>query len=176
MMVTLFVGLPLLAFAAVVQSSIVTNFHLYGGALDLVLILTLSWTLAGDWPGGMVWGFAGGLLLDLLSGGPLGLTSLALVSMAYFASLTEGRLWRSHVLLPLATVALGTFGFHLVSLLGFTLLGQPVSPVLSSVEGWGVSLTRITLPAAVLNTVLALPLYALLRWLHGVVNPAPMTR
>jgi len=151
----------------VVQSSVVANFHLYGGAVDLVLILTLGWTLAGDWQGGAVWGFAGGLFLDLLSGGPLGLTSLAFVLMAYFASLTEGRLWRSHVLLPLATVALGTFGFHFISLLGFSLLGQPVD--------WGLSLSRVTLPAAVLNILFTLPVYQVLRWLHEVVYPAPVT-
>ena len=167
MIATLLLGVPLLAFAAVVQSSIVANFHLYGGTLDLVFIVALSWTLAGDWQGGAVWGFLGGLFLDLLSGGPLGLTSLGLVLMAYFASLTEGRLWRSHVLLPLATIALGTLGFHLISLLGFFLLGQPVN--------WGLSLARVTLPAAALNTMFALPVYGALRWLYSVVYPAPVT-
>jgi hypothetical protein len=61
---TLLIGLPLLAIAAVIQSSVIANFHFYGGSLDLVLIMTLSWTLAGDWEGGAAWGFCGGLFVD----------------------------------------------------------------------------------------------------------------
>jgi rod shape-determining protein MreD len=161
---TLLIGLPLLAIAAVIQSSVIANFHFYGGSLDLVLIMTLSWTLAGDWEGGAAWGFCGGLFVDLLSGGPFGLTSLALVILAYLASLTEGRLWRSHVLLPLITVAFSTLGLHVISLLGLSVAGWPID--------WPLSLLRVTLPAAVLNTVFMLPFSGGLRWLHDILYPA----
>lgn len=163
---TLLLGLPLLAVAAVVQSSLVAHFHFYGGTLDLVCLMALGWTVAGDWEGGLLWGFFGGLFLDLLSGGPLGLNALALVILTYAASLTEGRLWRSHILLPLALAAISTFGLHFISLLGLTVLGQTVN--------WSVSLLRITLPAAVLNTFVMFPLYSLLRWVQAVVQPAPV--
>ena len=163
---TFIVGLPLLVLAAVLQSTVLARFRLFGGALDLVLLLTLSWTISGDWQGGIVWGFMGGVCLDLLSGGPLGAAPLGLVLMAYFASLTEGRFWRSHVLLPLATIALGTFGFHAVYLVGLSLSGYPAN--------WNYNVWYITLPAAALNTALMLPIYHMLRWLHARVYPAPV--
>jgi rod shape-determining protein MreD len=165
-MMTYVVGVPLLLLAAILQSTVVPDLRLFGGALDLVLLLTLGWTISGDWLGGIAWGFIGGLCLDLLSGGPLGAASLGLVLMAYFASLTEGRFWRSHVLLPLATIALGTFGFHTLYLIGLSLNGHPVD--------WGYGLSRVTLPAAVLNTVAMLPVYHALRWLHRLVYPEPV--
>ena len=166
-MMTFLLGLPVLTLAAVLQSTVLARFHFFGGTLDVVLLITLGWTIAGDWQGGMIWGFIGGLGLDLLSGGPLGLAPFALVLMAYLASLTEGRFWRSHVLLPLATIALGTFGFHGVYLLGLSLTGEAVD--------WGAGLARVTLPAAVLNAVAMLPLYHALRWLRARVFPAPVT-
>lgn len=161
---TLLVGLPLLALAAALQSTLLVSLRLLGGTLDLVLLLTLGWTLAGDWEGGLAWGFIGGLCLDLISGGPLGGASLALVLMAYFASLSEGRFWRSHVLLPLATSLLGTLGFHILYLAALTASGHPVD--------WLTSLTQVTLPALFLNALLIVPIYHGLRGLHGIVYPA----
>lgn len=164
---TYLVGLPMLIAAAVLQSSLLSHIHFFGGTVDLILLMTLSWTLAGDWQGGVLWGFIGGLCLDLLSGAPLGASSLGLTLMAYLASLTEGRFWQSHVLLPLATVMLGTVGFHGTYLIMLFTSGQAVN--------WNLSLSYVTLPAILLNTLCMLPVYQALRRLHRVIYPAPVT-
>ncbi len=166
-MSTYLLGLPLLAVAAVLQASVLSRLHLVGGTADLVLLLALSWTLIGEWQGGPVWGFIGGLCLDVLSGGPLGANALSLVVVAYLAGLTEGRFYRSHFLLPLATVLLGTLLYHLLYLSLLAATGHTVA--------WLASLSQVTLPAVLLNTVLMLPLYHLLRWVHHVLHPAPVT-
>ncbi len=158
------VGLPLLALAAVLQATLLAQFRLFGGTVDLVLLLSLNWTLMGEWRGGPIWALIGGLCLDLLSGGPFGANAIALVLVAYGASLSEGRFWSSHVLLPLATVLLGTVVDHLVYLLILAVTGHSVS--------WGASLAQVTLPTVLLNTVLMLPVYQLVRWLHSVLHPA----
>ncbi len=164
---TYLVGLPLLALAAVVQATVLARFTIFGGTLDLVLLLALSWTLIGEWQGGVVWGMLGGLSLDTLSGGPFGASAVGLVIVAYLAGLTEGRFWRSHVLLPLATALLGSVLFHLITLLLLTVTGYPVD--------WAYSLTRLTLPAVLLDTLCMLPVYALVRMLHAFTHPAPVT-
>jgi rod shape-determining protein MreD len=166
-MSTYFLGVPLLALAAVLQTTVLSRLHLGGGVLNLTLLLALSWTLIGEWQGGPVWGLIGGLCLDLLSGGPFGANAVALVLVTYLASLTEGRFYRSHVLLPLATVLFGTLLYHLVYLALLAGTGRPVA--------WLTSLSQVTLPAVLLNTVLMLPVYHVLRWLHGLLHPAPVT-
>jgi rod shape-determining protein MreD len=158
------VGVPLLCLAAVAQSTILSGFHFYGGTVDLVLLMVLGWTLTGDVLGGLGWGFVGGLCLDLLSGGPLGAAPLGLTLMAYLAGLTEGRFWGSHLVLPLGMALLGTFGFHLVSLVTFALSGYAID--------WGSSLARIVLPSALLNTVLMWPVFSAMRWVHTQLYPA----
>ena len=155
------IGLPLLLLAAVAQSAVLPHLRVLDGGADVVLLLTLGWVLAGDWRGGLVWAFVGGLCLDLLSGGPVGAATVGLVLMAYLASLTEGRFWRSHVLLPLAVILFGSVGFHLLQLLILFLGGfRPEVPT---------ALWRILLPSTLVNTALMLPLYQLMRRLHGVV-------
>src|SRR5512136_2821125 len=95
----LLVGLPVVSLAAVVQSTLLNRYHFYDGGPDLVLLIILSWTLSGDALGGILWGFMGGLCLDLFSGGPFGAAPLSLVLLAYVAGLTEERFWGSHILL-----------------------------------------------------------------------------
>jgi rod shape-determining protein MreD len=165
-MTSVLLGLPLLALAAVIQATVLSRFHLLGGTADLVLLLSLSWTLVGEWQGGPAWGLMGGLCLDLLSGGPLGAHAAGLVVVAYLASLSEGRFWRSHVLLPLATVLMGTVVYHLIYLALLAISGHPVD--------WAAGLAGVTLPAVLLNTLLMLPVYHLVRWLHAVTHPAPV--
>jgi rod shape-determining protein MreD len=166
-MMTYLIGVPLLAAAAVVQATVLARFHLVGGTVDLVLLLTLSWTLIGEWQGGAIWGLIGGLCLDLLSGGPMGAHAIGLLLVAYLASLSEGRFWRSHVLLPMATVLLGTGLYHAAYLIALAATGHPVN--------WFDSLSQVTLPAVLLNTLFMLPIYHSVRWLHAVVHPAPVT-
>ncbi len=164
---TYLIGLPLLALAAVVQATVLARFPIFGGKIDLVLLLALSWTLIGEWQGGVLWGLMGGLSLDLLSGGPFGATAVSLITVAYLAGLSEGRFWRSHVLLPLATALLGSVLFHTITLSLLTITGYPVD--------WVYSLTRLTLPAVLLNTACMLPVYLLVRGLHAFAHPAPVT-
>lgn len=162
---TVLVGLPVLMLAAAVESSVLPDLRTPGGGgVNLVLLLTLSWTLAGDWNGGLVWGLLGGLFLDLLSGGPLGIQSLALVTTAYVASLTEGQLWRSHILLPLAAALFGSLAFQ-----GLTLGGLAASGVAIDAAA---ALTGVVLPATLLNTVFILPVYVIVRRVHELVYPA----
>lgn len=164
---TYLIGIPLLALAAVIQSTVLARFPIFGGQLDLVLLLALNWTLIGEWQGGMVWGLIGGLSLDVLSGGPLGATAVGLLVVTYLAAFSEGRFWRSHVLLPLATALLASVLYHLITLGTLTVTGFSVD--------WVYSLTRLTLPAVLLNTLFMLPVYTLVRALHAFVHPAPVT-
>lgn len=157
------VGVPLLGVVAVLQSTVLPHLRLYDASIDLMLLVVLGWTQGGDWQNGVMWGFIGGLALDLLSGGPLGGQTLGLVLLAYLASLAEGRLWRSHVVLPLGTVLLCTPVYHLLNML---LLSATLHPV-----DWGLSLGRVILPATLLNTLCALPAYYLLHWLYEWVHP-----
>jgi rod shape-determining protein MreD len=164
---TYLIGLPLLALAAVVQATVLARFTIFGGMLDLVLLLTLSWTLVGEWQGGVMWGLMGGLTLDTLSGGPFGATAVGLITVAYLAGLTEGGFWRSHVLLPLASALLGSILFHLITLVLLAVTGYPVD--------WAYSLTQLTLPAVLLDTLCMLPVYGLVRGLHAFAHPAPVS-
>jgi rod shape-determining protein MreD len=154
-------SVPVLLVAAILQSTLFKQLNFYGAVPNLVLIIVVAWGLLRGGRESYLWAFVGGLALDLLSGGPLGLSSLALLLIAALISLTEGHVHSHATLLALAAAALGTLAFDTVLILGLALGGrQPWVP--AGVE----PLARQTLTAMAVNTLLMLPTHRILRRLY----------
>jgi len=158
-----YLGLPILVLIAILQSTVVSNIHAFGGTPNLMLLVVVCWSLVARGAQGLVWAFWGGVLLDLFSGGPLGASAAGLLLVVYLAGFTEGRLWGSRLLLPLAAVLFGSLMYHLV-VLGFLVVFGRVVDLVSTVR-------TITFPSTFINLVLTLPVYNLTRWFHNFLNP-----
>jgi rod shape-determining protein MreD len=143
------IGIPVMALLAVLQSTILSHVRLLDGRPDAVLIAVVGWSIAGRTNEAMVWGFLGGLFLDLYSGVPFGTTSIALVIVAYLVSFPEGRFWESHVVMPLGVMLVASVVFHVLGIGTLLIVGQPMD--LES------ALTRVLLPSTFMNLVLILP-------------------
>ncbi len=155
---SLYIALPILMLAAVVQSAWLERLTVMGGRPDLVLVLVVAWALIRGLDEGVLWGFVGGLCCDLLSGGPLGVWTTALTLAAFLA----GQPW-VHTLGPtsirLALMAVvGTLAAHVVILGLLSLRGYPVS------LHW--ALRTVIGPAALLNFILSPFAFRFLVWFH----------
>lgn len=143
------IGIPAIALLAILQSAVISQLGLAGGQADLVLVAVVAWGLTGRSTEAMVFGLAGGIVLDLLSALPIGTTSLILVLIAYLVLLTEGRLWGAHLLTPLGVVFAASLVFSGYQLLASLLAGAGIDlPTVAS---------RVILPEAFLNVLLAIP-------------------
>jgi rod shape-determining protein MreD len=149
---------------AMLQGAIVSSIVIFGGTADLLLVTVISLGLLRGSIVGAVCGFAGGVVLDLLTLDTLGVTSLVLTLAGFWAGRyaeTTGRagwatpLFAVGLLTPLAAI----FGFALHYMLGDEVVAR-------------YALVTALLPALVLNLVLALPVYALVRRLVGVAGTA----
>jgi len=123
-----------------------------------MLLVVLTWTLLRGIDEGLIWAFVGGLILDLLSGGPLASIALAMLAAAYLAgqSLAEG-VGSQAVRLIISTV-LGAMVYHLVLLFILDWSGHAVD--------WGYSLLRVAGPSVLLNAALAPFMLPPLNWLE----------
>jgi rod shape-determining protein MreD len=145
--------------AALLQVVIVSSLVIAGGAPDLLLVIVVALgLLRGSIPGAVL-GFVGGLVVDLVTLGTLGVTSLVLTLAGFWAGRygeTTGRDRRFAPVLAVGTITVlaGAFGYVL-----YYLLDQDVVA--------GHALVTALAPAFVLNVVLALPLYAALRAIVG---------
>jgi len=145
--------MALLAALAVLQVSVFSRLSIAGAAPQLVLLSVVAWSLVRGPVEGIFWGFAGGLLFDLASGGPLGVSALAMLAVAAVAGLLGGRMFGSNPLLPIVAVFAASGVFYIVS--GFLLA------TLHYPTDWRAILIDVALPTAIANALLSLVVYPL---------------
>lgn len=142
---------------ALLQGVLLSQVNLWGARPDLMLLVVLAWAVVRNVEEGLLWAFIGGLILDLLSGGPLGAILLALVAVAFLAGQSWGQGFGSPVVRLLLLTFLGVVVYHLTLLFILTLMGYAVD--------WRFALTRVIGPSALLNVVLIPFVWQLLTWL-----------
>jgi rod shape-determining protein MreD len=109
----------------------------------------------------------GGLSLDLLSGGPFGVFTLAMLVVALVTSLFHGRLFGSSIILPLSLTFPLSLLFNGLALLLLNLLGRPVV--------WNEAFSAVLIPAAIFNIAAMLLVFPLLYMLNRWLNPQPLS-
>lgn len=145
----------------VVQESAISQISVFGVSADITPLVVVSvGLLAGSMPGAIM-GFGTGLLVDTVLVQTLGITSLLYIPIGYWAGRLREVRDPSHGLVPLAAGAAATAVAGIgMSLIQFLLgVDAPVSLLL---------LQQIFITVLV-NTLIALPVYAIVR---KVVLPA----
>ena len=139
----------------IVQTAAISQLTVFGTPIDLFPVVVASVGLLSGAIGGACFGFGAGLFIDVAAQQTIGVTSLVYVSIGYGA----GRLLElrdpAHGLTPMAVAAAATaaagIGF---AVLNFMLgIDAPVSLLL----------VRHTIVSILVNTLLAVPIHALIR-------------
>jgi rod shape-determining protein MreD len=157
----------LMLVAVLIQVSMVAQLTVLGGRANIIPVVVGAVALLGGSLAGSAAGFLAGLLLDLAMGMSLGGSSLVLTGVGYsigrFAELRDV----SHGLLPIAVAIAATIGYD-VAYGAITFLLDIEAQVSALV-------LRDMLVSVLLNAVLALPLFALVRRvLRPVVADSPL--
>ncbi|HBY98994.1 MAG: rod shape-determining protein MreD [Ardenticatenaceae bacterium] len=148
----LYLPAAVLTAAALIQITLLPHTAVAGVHPDLVLLLAVAWSLLRGSTEGVVWGFFGGVLLDLFSAAPFGVFTLALMVTCFMSGLGESAVFRQNILLPLGATLGATLLFHVAALVLLRTLGWPVN--------WSRDLLRVIVPATLLNTALMPLVYA----------------
>jgi rod shape-determining protein MreD len=157
-------GLRLAALAlvtVVVQESAISQISIFGVSADVTPLVVVSvGLLAGSMPGA-IFGFGTGLLVDTLLVQTLGITSLLYIPIGYWAGRLREVRDPAHGLVPLAAGAAAT---------AFAGLGMSVIEFLLGVDApVSLLLLQQIFITVLVNTLIALPVYAIVR---KIVVPA----
>ncbi len=158
----LVIRLVVLAFVTVlVQQAGVSQISIFGVSADLSPLVVMSvGLLAGSLPGAIM-GFGTGLLVDTVLVQTLGVTSLLYIAIGYWAGRLRELRDPAHGLVPLAAGAAAT------AIAG---VGMTVIQFLLGVDApVSLLLAQQIIITVLVNTLLALPVYALVR---RIVSPA----
>ncbi|MGC8788100.1 MAG: rod shape-determining protein MreD [Anaerolineae bacterium] len=152
----------LLLTIALLQTSVMPNFMLFGVVPDLMLLVIVSWTLLRGIQEGIVWALAGGFMLDLLSGGPFGAITISLSLSTLVAGSGSPTIFHGASWLPALAGAVATGLYNLLYLIILQLSGRPMP--------WGPSLLQVAVPCMIVNALVMYPIYWAMRWLHHRVS------
>lgn len=158
-----YIGFPLLMIIAVLDATVMKLFQMWGGAPNLMLMVIISWALVADLREGLTWAVIGGIFRDLLSVAPTGSSALAFVLMVIAIDTFLPKLgWRNVVIPPIAVFA-ASFVYYVVLSVMLRLGGYSLP--------FFYGLTYISLPSAVMNTILMFFVYRLIAGVNEFVRP-----
>ena len=180
MSIGLYVTIPLIILLAIAQATVLPAFPVFGIVPGLWVVVAVAWSLLRGMREGLIVAFIGGLIIDLLSTAPLGVSSLSLMAAITVVTFLQRYLPKNQTLVPALLMALATFIFWIVYLLLLRLImpaiiggqqflgiselraGGVRNSVLDDI-GRGYSLAapvlRFIVQTAILNALLVIPLY-----------------
>jgi rod shape-determining protein MreD len=144
--------------ALVLQISVVADLRIAGAIGDLMLVVVVAAALTGGPDRGAAYGFALGVLYDLVLDTPFGLSALTYALVGYSVGLIGAALMRTSGWWPVAIAA----GAGVVQAALYTSLGNLIGVAypLGAVPGIAVAM-------AATGAVLIVPALRVMWWVHG---------
>lgn len=145
----------LIVLAVLIQSASPSLLAIRGAAPDYVLILLIVSTIVLRHRHTLLWSFGAGVLLDVASSGPIGVSALALTLVTYLASLGGFGLFRTTYIWSIGAVAICTLTYYLTTMALLTLHGLSIH--------WTIAITEIIPSMVLYNAVITVFVYAPVR-------------
>ena len=159
------IAIPVIFLAVILQSSIVSRVTLLSGIADLPLVVLAAWAMQDEVETAWHWAIAMGVLVGFVSGLSWIVPLLSYLLVIAFAQVLQRRVWQAPLLAMFSITFLGTISLSFFSLVVLRFAGISLS--ITDVFG------LLTLPGILLNMLLAIPVFAVMRDLAHWVYPAP---
>lgn len=159
------VAVPVILLTVILQSAVISRVYLLSGIADLPLVMLAAWALQDGVDSAWHWAIATGLLVGFVSGISWVVPVAGYVAVVVMAYLFQRRVWQAPLLAMFTITFLGTLivSFLSIGVIRFSEVELPMSDVLG----------LVMLPGVLLNMLLAIPVYAVMRDLARWVYPAP---
>jgi rod shape-determining protein MreD len=157
------IAIPVIFLAVILQSAVVSRIYLLSGVADLPMVILAAWALQENVDSSWHWAAAMGILVGFISALPWYVPVISYVFVVALAQMFQRRVWQAPLLAMFSVTFLGTVFLNLLSYLVVRIGGveMPFEDVLG----------LLVLPGVLLNLLLAIPVYAIMRDLSRWVYP-----
>lgn len=163
MMTPILVSIPVLALALLIQTAVISRIMLINGSADLVLLILAAWGLQERVHHAWIWAVLAGLLVGFVSGVPWYVYLASYLAVVGVARLLTRRVWQAPLLAMFSVTLIGTLVLQMATFFALTFLQVPMA--------LGDVFEKIILPSVLLNLLLAIPTYGLVRDLANRLYP-----
>jgi rod shape-determining protein MreD len=159
------VAIPILFLAVILQSAVMSRIYILSGVADLPLVMLAAWALQEQVDSSWHWAVAFGILVGFVSALPWYVPVISYVVVVALAQMLQKRVWQAPLLAMFSVTFLGTVILNILTYLVMRIGGtdMPFEDVLG----------LLVLPGVLLNMLLAIPVYAIMRDLSRWVYPTP---
>jgi rod shape-determining protein MreD len=159
------VAIPAILMAVILQSAMISRIYLLSGIADLPLVILAAWALQEEVDSAWHWAVGFGFMVGFVSSIPWYVPVIGYCAVVALAQVLQRRVWQAPLLAMFSVTFLGTIILNLVSFAVLRLSGVvlPLEDVLG----------LLVLPSVLLNMLLAIPVYAVMRDLSRWVYPTP---
>lgn len=158
------VAFPILALAVILQSAIVSRISLLSGYADLVLVIVIAWALQDGVKTSWHWAILAGMMTAVVTGLPWGVPLAGFLVAVFIAQALQKRIWQAPLLAMFTVTFLASIFSHLLTFVVLNLMGGSLAV--------GDTFSLVTLPSVLLNLLLSIPVFWLIRdlaqWAHPV--------
>jgi rod shape-determining protein MreD len=158
------VAFPLLALSVILQSAIVSRISLLAGYADLVLVIVIAWALQERVTTAWHWAFTAGAMIAVVSGMPWIVSLTGYLVAVLLAQTLQKRIWQAPLIAMFTVTFFASLFLYSLSFVVLSVLGTPLP--------FGDTFSLIILPSVLLNMLLAIPIFwvmrDLARWVHPV--------
>ena len=147
-----------------IQIGIISRINLLSGSADVFLAILVTWSLQAKVKTAWFWALVAGLLVGYVSGLPWYLVLVGYLIIIGLSYLLQRRIWQSLLLEVFIMILLGTLINHVFSIGYLIVIGTDINFV--------EVLSLITLPSILLNLILVIPIYYLIRDLANWIYPS----
>ena len=158
------VAFPILALAVILQSAVMSRIPLLSGFADLPLVIVIAWALQEGVTTGWHWALLGSLMTAFVSGMPGAVAVIGYLAAVWMARLIQKRIWQAPIIAMLGVTFLATFFLHVLSYGVLSVFRAPLP--------FAETFSLITLPTVLLNMILSIPVFWLMRDLARWVFPS----
>jgi hypothetical protein len=158
------IAIPLLGLAVIIQSTLAGHFSLLSGQVDVVIVLLVAWALQEGVTTAFHWAFLASVMVGLISKMPWFVYAGGYFGIVLLAQLLQRRVWQLPMLAMFSVTFFGTVLMHVLSYGFLDLTGAPIS--------FADALGLVTLPSVLLNMLIAIPCFGIMRDLAHLVYPS----
>lgn len=162
-MLAVLLAFPVFGLLLIIQSTILSQLPMLHGTADLVMLALIAWSLQEKVTTAWYWAIIAGLMVSYVSALPLFTPLIGFLVITGLSRLLQRRVWQVPLLAMVFSASVGTLVYQGLALVMLQIRGDPI-PIVQS-------LSIVTLPSLLLNVILAIPMYSLVRDVAGWIYP-----
>lgn len=161
---SIIMAIPILGVALMIQTGIISRINLLSGSADLILAILVTWSIQERVKTAWYWAVIAGLMVGFISGLPWFIPLAGYLLVVGVGRLLHSRVWQAVLLETFVVIFIGTFGIQLLTVAYLAIMGGSFQ--------FGDVISLIILPSTLLNLLLVIPVYYLIKDLALWLYPA----